>query len=77
MRVAEEVVLRNHEPRSVEEVYRGLVGEKELCTDLAYFERIGSDVVFASRREMGPDVKAWKDDVLVLPVATILAAVAA
>jgi hypothetical protein len=71
MKVREEMTVRGHEPRPVEEYYPTLVGDKTLCTDIAYFARFGEIVVLGYHRETGTEVGKWKDTLMFYDVDSI------
>jgi len=75
MTIIDELAIAGHEPRPAEEIYRQLVGDKELCTDLSYFARIGSDVVFVSCRDWRNSPNERLDDLIFVPVSTVREAV--
>lgn len=74
MTLLHEVAIENHEPRPVEELYPALAGDRQLCTDLSYFERVADDVIFVSRRDQGTGLDEWKDRLLFVPVKALTSA---
>jgi hypothetical protein len=68
MKVREEIVVRDHEPKPVEQYYPTLIGEKSLCTDIIDFTRVGQAMVLGYHRETGADVGAWKDTLMIYDV---------
>jgi hypothetical protein len=73
MKVADEIIFQDHEPRPVEEYYPSLAGEKALCTDIAYFARFGEIMVFGCHRETGAEREQWKDTLMFLDVKSYAA----
>lgn len=68
MNVVEEVIIEGHEPRPVEHYYPSLVGDKQLSTDISFFQRVGSLIVFVHRLDRGSDLSGWKDGLLCFSV---------
>ena len=64
MKIAEEIVIRGHEPRPFEEYYPTLRGDQTLCTDITYFARFGESVVLGYHRETGAELSNWKDTLM-------------
>ena len=76
MKVVDEVLIQNHEPRPKEEVFPSRVGHRELCTDIRYFDRLGDVIIFVFRRDKASLVgswQGWKDTLLCVPVKDIIA----
>lgn len=68
MRIREEIAIRGHEPRPVEEYYPSLIGDKTLCTDIAYFTRVGEAVILGYHRKTGADLVKWEDTLMIYNV---------
>jgi hypothetical protein len=71
MRVRDEVAVRGHEPRPVEEYYPRLIGDKTLCTDITSFARVGDAVLFTYNREKEADLGKWKDTLIFYEVGSL------
>jgi hypothetical protein len=71
MKIADEIIVEGHEPRPLEDYYPSLVGEKALCTDIAYFARVGETVVLGYHRETGAELDQWKDTLMFYGVQSI------
>ena len=46
MRVVNELIIEGHEPRPLDEYYPRLAGDRELCTDISDFWRLGDYLIF-------------------------------
>ena len=68
MRIVEEVEVEGHEPRPIGEYYPSLANERGLGTDITWFTRLGSTVVFIYRRDGGKALAGWKDSLLLYSV---------
>lgn len=64
MQIVEEVEIEGHEPRPIGEYYPSLAKERGLGTDITWFTRLGSTVVFVYRRDGGDGLADWKDSLL-------------
>ena len=71
MKIRDEVAVPGHEARPAEEYYPPLVGDKTLCTDIAFLTRLGRAVVLGFHRESGADLRKWKDTLLIYDVDSI------
>ena len=71
MKLREEIMVEGHEPRPAEEYYPRLVGDKTLCTDIAYFTRFGEVVVLGHHRETGAELGGWKDTLMIYDVDSV------
>ena len=71
MKISEEITVAKHEPRPVEEYYPTFAGDKTLCTDIAYFARLGEVVVLVYHRHTGAEVAKWKDTLLIYDVDSL------
>lgn len=69
MHVTEELIVAGHEPRPVRELYPELADDKNLCTDISYFRRLGKQVVIVVPRERDMNRRVWKDRLLWFPVS--------
>lgn len=80
LRFVKEVVIESHEPRPVEAYYPTLAGDRQLCTDILYFDRAGDDLVIVYRLhhplgggpDRGPRFEEWRDGLLCFPVSYVL-----
>jgi hypothetical protein len=74
MRVVEELAIEDHEPRPAEEYYPRLAGDKSLCSDISYFERMGDYliVVHPLRHPLEPGPDEGRDGMLCFPVGYVL-----
>jgi hypothetical protein len=72
MRVIDEVVIKGHEPRPIEDLYPALVGSKQLATDILFFECVGHDVMFVHRSDKGADLKGWKDSLVCFSIDDLI-----
>lgn len=75
MSLIDEVVIANHEPRPVEQLYPSLVGDKSLCTDIHGFMRFGNMIVASFRRDGGDELEGWKDTLLLFDCQSIRASI--
>jgi len=85
MRVVNELTIEDHEPRPVEEYYPRLAGDRQLCTDVSYIERVGDHLIVVHKLhhplEHGPDgrlkFEEWRDGLLCFPINYVLERLAA
>jgi hypothetical protein len=73
MRILDEVGIDGHEPRPAEYYNPTLRGERQLCTDIGEFVRIGDTLVFASRLDRGTGARERRDQLMFVPVDALLA----
>ena len=71
MRIIDEVIIEGYEPKTAEERY-GLVGEKTLCTGITFFSRLGDDIALVSPSSRGGHTCEDRDDLIMVPVDSIL-----
>ena len=64
MQIEDEIAIEGHEPRPIGEYYPTLAKERGLGTDITWFTRLGSVIVFVFRRDRGTGLKGWKDSLL-------------
>lgn len=72
MQVRDEIAILGHEPRPVEEVYPTLRGDRSLCTDIAYFERLGDMLAVVYRRDFGTGLEERRNGVAFVPVKALI-----
>lgn len=72
MKIADEIIIENHEPFPVSHYYPILTKENHLCTDLITFEKIGDHMVFSYRLDENVDSKNWKDSLIIIPIKNFL-----
>src|SRR5262249_22729810 len=65
MRVVDELVIEGHVPRPTAR----LAGDKSLCTDISYIERVGDYLIAVHRRLK---FEEWRDGVLCFPISDVL-----
>jgi hypothetical protein len=65
MKLREEVIVRGHEPRPLEEFYSSLAGDMSISTDIDHFTRLGDVVILVSQRLLETKREVWKNTLLI------------
>jgi len=66
MQIVEEIHIRGHEPRPVNELYPNLQPDSELCSDMSTFLPLPSGEFLSVHRELpSASIADWRDQLLI------------
>jgi WD40 repeat protein len=67
MRVIDEVILKGHEPRSLNEIFPKFANDRSMCGNISYFKRAGQDKIVSLHRryeELQDTLLLWGGNLL-------------